>query len=379
MKTRLAGLMLAVLAGSLDAEPPRRFDAPVGAGRFQSKSVEAGPFDLTYLPQDPAEIQALFAIRPAAIFANPAAGAYVAELNAFLRQVGGSVGIRTDGPGIENIESIILCGNVNVTANADPATKADKPSSLMLGANGGLVRTLKPHDWLGTIRRWFPQSAIDQYRGRMMLLLDIPREYLPESFRGKEPGRLALLVADDRTLVVDGEKTIRELLDRVDAGKTLPPPPGWEKVCRNTLALCIDNFDKRWIYAMPKPKGPERLQDATILFRSADYIALGLVVGESTRLSLSSYSVHPFEAAEAWRGSKPLRKRFADHFAHNEEKATPKAVALTKAIDGLLLEGKTTRTPLGFEYKSEVSDDLVKRLIEAFTDTTAVVPVAGTR
>lgn len=364
-------LVVVLVAATAPAFP----HVPAGVqpvGTAAEPRAEPEPFDLTYLPRPLSEVGGIIAFRPAALFAHPALHPYVVTLNGLLGRGAGMYGIHGGGPGVENIESAILCGHItiSITPNTDPATKDERPNSMLVGGDGGfVVRTTKPYNWAAAVRRWFPAARADEYRGTVYQTVSLdPRAVPPPvaAFLGalKTDLRFPCFAADDRTLVFDSEDRIRGLIDRLKDRKRDSPPPWWEKVSRATVAVAVDNRNKKWIGSLPSSPAPELPYSSIELFKTVDHFAVGMDFGSVTRFKVVATCRHQFAAKAARTAWRRARGEFADCFAASGgERPTPTQEAATKLTDALLLDGKTTPTPLGFEYVGEVPDDLLGRLI----------------
>jgi len=106
-------------------------------GARASSIHEVEPFDLTYVPQPIADIQAISAFRPAAVFAHPAFRATIRSANEeFTEMFKRVLGAEATGPGIEEIESVIFCGEVKTGYDSK---KKEHPYSMQVGGSGFIV------------------------------------------------------------------------------------------------------------------------------------------------------------------------------------------------------------------------------------------------
>lgn len=327
------------------------------------------PFDLTYLPRPLAEIQALTAIRPAALFAHPAFHGKIQSANdEFTELFKAVIGAESFGPGIENIESLLACGTVGTSLS--PEKNAKRRYQLMVGGRGFVVRTTVPYDWAAAVHKWAPCEPAS-YRGRKYLtspfasipLFQMMIDKLPKKERPTDSDRVAFFTPDNRTLVLDNEPAIRRLIDRLATGKKQPLPPGWEKVSRGLVAMSIDNRKKEWsqfLFANTEQPSVGKTHPGRKLFMAADTLTFGIDVGPVTRFHLIAECPNRSAARLARVGSGPALAWFAN--PHPETRLAPEEEAMALLMKALLCDGTTKPTPLGFEYVGEVREDLLRWL-----------------
>lgn len=335
------------------------------ARRAYLDSLSAGfePFDLTYLTREPKEVQALVAVRPAALFAHPDLKPFGPELDGTLAMMAGYMGFGTGGPGLAAIDTMVLPGHITVGANADPGTKAEKPSQFMVGGTAAVIRTVRPYDWNAAVRRWFPFAAPAEHAGERFLCVRFKTALFPvltAFFAGmKDVDELAVAfyAPDDRTLVVDGDEAIRRMIDRRKAGRAVEPPPGWDKVSRGVLAVAFDNRNKQWVANLPPDPAPYGPDPGIELFRAADHLAVGLEVGPVVRVRVSATCPTPFAAKKARQAARYEFARVARRAVLMPGDDDPDFAELERLIERLMADGTFTPTALGFEYVGEVRGD----------------------
>jgi len=372
--SRIAFAVVVALVAAMDArgdDPAVKqaayratIDGARGAAIFQTE-----PFDLTYVPRPIADIQAITAFRPAAVFAHPAFRDTVRSANQeFTEMFKAVLGAEATGPGIEEIEWLIFCGHA--TTGYDPKKK-EHPYSMQVGGSGLIVRTTRRYDWAAAVRKWAPCESAG-HRGRKYLTT--PYENIPimqalmakahKEFDEKiEWNRLAFFIPDSRTLVIENEKYIRRLIDRLADGKTQAPPPGWDKVSRGIFAIAIDNRKKEWskyLFANEEPTGAAKSHPGRKLFANASYLTVGLDVGPVSRLTLVGVAPDRFAAKQARLGCSGARQWFAALPDADASKKTPSEEAFAKLWKSFFLDGRMKPTPLGFEYVGAVREDLFR-------------------
>jgi tetratricopeptide (TPR) repeat protein len=373
-------LILLVASRASASEPPR----------LPARQAELEPFDLTYLPaangtpsqivSQPGEnrwsIPVVIALRPAAILAQPYAQKHAGLINDMLKPAGFFLGLGPFGPGVENVESIIVRGSVWCVSKKTEA-EAENRGSAGIGGDVAVVRAVKPFDWFAAVRRCWPNSITREYRGAVYLACVAQRPPAAPPPNRKDTGRV-FYCPDDRTLVFDTEDAIRAVIDRVKSGKPALSPPGWEKVERCTIAIAFDNHDKKWLHSLTWPGPPYVPLSTNGLLSAADDITLGVDIGSSTCFRLISYSWNQFQAREARRGRAEALLRLG-YILMGSPAEPPRTTdeAVWMLLADLMEAGKVTASPLGFDYVGEVPDDLLyyvmKRLETSITSTSLLI------
>jgi hypothetical protein len=152
--------------------------------------------------------------------------------------------------GIDNLEWITFGVRFGQTKNKEGA----KLHTIMFGTPA--VRTVAPFDWLAFLRQWRFEFAEVREGGRVYHRVTGMLKPL------LGPGTYCVYLPDDRTIVFDEEKVIRELA----VGEVPPRPaylcgPDWERASRGLLAYAISNKDG----ALAKGYDLGRPDDAMVL------------------------------------------------------------------------------------------------------------------
>ena len=247
-------------------------------------ATEPAPFDLTHLPPDcvPAgQPQILVGLRPAELFARPdgkKAAASVDQLALMMAtQIYGLT--NTSGPGVEALETVLLAGHLTVTHN--PA--AARPHTLFGAADGIVLRTKDRYDWAAAVKRWAPAGKVVTHREAGFIVVPAPAIFTA-MMPGAKVAAYSLHVADDRTLVVGPEESIRKLIDRVKDGTPTPTPVGWAEVERASVAVAV-TIDKDGLDKLPKVTD-EATATAFRLARAIDGMAAGVWCSDTTTLRM---------------------------------------------------------------------------------------------
>src|SRR6185437_11891506 len=149
---------------------------------------------------------------------------------------------------------------------------------------------------------------------------------------------------------------------RVKDGKSEPPPPGWERVEKSTLALAMDIRDKKWLHVFPRTPGPHIPIARSAFLQNVDDIILGLETGPTTRFHLIWFSPNQLMARKARASSlTPLLFNIDPAFGEvpdPEWTISPAAEAVWDLVENLIC-GKASPTALGSEFVGTVPDDLI--------------------
>jgi hypothetical protein len=254
------------LAGAAD------FSNPASAAKLDADR----PFDLTYLSR---RAPTVIAVRPDKILKQLGEQKDVAEV---VRRFLAASFVFLDGdlkaadpPALADIEQVVVAAQFRVGVESEP----DGRSTMGLnGPSAGLVRTAKPFDWSGAVKKWFPKAEIVKHAGR---------EYVrvPNGV-GEKKSYLALFVADARTLAFDLEESeMRDLLARLAKKVEAPPPAGWDGVSREMVAVWQDATAEGWLTS---PKEPKRATSRalTAAARGMTSVAVGFSAGKDTTLRI---------------------------------------------------------------------------------------------
>lgn len=294
----LVGLARPAFADDVAVAPPPR-------------CVEAEPFDLTYLPPDcgaPDQPRLLIAVRPGAVFQRPDAKKVVATLDeAALALAAQWLGVESSpGPGIAALDTVLLTGHVTVTHTDGE----ERPNSLIGFANGMVVRTREEYDWRAAVQKWYPTAKKAKQKGKRFYLVPTP-PILAEFFPKADGALFAAYVADDRTLVLGPEDSIRKLIDRVAAGEKAPVPAGWDEVERAALAVAVTVTDKKMVENLPG----QDVAEAKTAFRIAklsETAVFGVWARQTTAVRIAFTARSPKAAQEVAKLLRSLRSPLAE-------------------------------------------------------------------
>jgi hypothetical protein len=368
-----------VAAGQLPVAPPPR-PAGLGAARqayLAELAARFEPFDLTYLPRPADEVRVVFAVRPAVVLNHPDLRQHAPAVNAFIGQAVPFLGVRTPaGPGLEEVDALIIGGEPEVRLTDE---------SFFLGGKGKgfLARTRKPYDWSATARRWFPGGKPVAYHGATYLAVVPDFSGAVSTLTGsqllagvvsvlaqpvKDGERYAVYAPDGRTVVVDEEKAVRALIDRVREGGAAPAPPGWDRVSRGLIAVAVDNSRKDWVGPLPAAFPPEAAGPIRRVLASADALAVGLEIGPVNRVRLVAVGR---DAGAGWTATAAARAFFAfalDQSGRDEDEAVNEP-----DLRDVLFGGTVRPIRHGFEYVAEAPGDWIAEAVrEAATPKPAV-------
>jgi hypothetical protein len=279
------------------------------------------PFDLTYMPR---ATHSVIAIRPAELLKqtdglDKTATAYVRKLLAAgFAFLDGDIKA-AELPVLANVDQVIL--SANLTIGIEPE-KDGKSNYGLGGISSGLVRTIKPFDWTGHIKKWFPKVEVVRHAGRDYLRIPIAL--------GEKPSYIALLAADDRTLAFDSdEDEIKNLLSRLK--KKSPPvrPAGWDEVARELIAISHDMTAEGWFTAPPKPqRGINRAVVEAV--HNLKEVAIGISVGDASTIRVIATAGDEADARRAATAFKSLLEEMG-----SEEFGDP---LISKFIENITVE-----------------------------------------
>ena len=314
--------------------PPPAATSAVGAFK---------PFDLTYMPRT---THSVLAVRPGEFVKH--LGEQDEAVTDTVRRMLAAGFAFLDGdlkaaapPALTDIEQIVLSAQLNLSVETE---KGGRSNFGMGGISSGLVRTTKPFDWAGRVKKWFPKAEAVEHAGHSYLRVAVKF--------GKDTSYLALFVADDRTLAFDSdEDEVKGLLDRLEKKTTTPVPVGWNDVCRELIAFCHDTTSKGWLTA---PETPTREIDKAVVTvaRKATGLAVGVSAGSRTTLQVI-VTARDEEDAQAVR--KALKVIVAD-LANADE--------VGAAVANLFAKATVSRDSEVVRLRGEVAGDLLRRLLD---------------
>jgi hypothetical protein len=209
-------------------------------------------------------------------------------------------------PDLGDIEECILSLTCTVTM------PTDREKGTFVGGLGTpfVLRTTRPFDWAGSVRKWLPGAEKATHAGRDYFRTEWKREtlkrVLPPDRVPAEKTYSAVFVADARTIVFGDESQVHQVLDRLKAGKPGPtPPPGWEEFERDLIAVAYDcrTFPcvrGRW------PEDSPEAKHARILVESIGVLAAGVTVGDRTEVRLTALARDPEAARKAVEALRQL-------------------------------------------------------------------------
>lgn len=291
------------------------------AGQFQ-------PFDLTYMPR---ATNSVLAVRPAELLKRTdgldksATTLVRRSLAAGFAFLDGDIKA-AELPALTDVDQVVL--SAKVTIGVEAAKDGKSTFGLGGGISSGLIRTVKPFDWTGHIKKWFPKVEKVRYEGRTYLKLPIGI--------GDLPSCIVLLAADDRTLAFDtDEDEMKNLLTRLNKKSPLVAPPGWNEVGRDLIAVSHNVTAEGWFTAPPKPK---REFDKALVaaIRDLTGFSAGLSVGDTTTIRVVATARDEASAKRALSAFKSLLAALASDKDVDPAKAKI-ITAMTVKRDGSVL------------------------------------------
>jgi len=337
-------------------------------------AAEPAPFDLTHLPPDcvPAGQPAiLVALRPAELFARPdgkKAAASVDQLALLMAtQIYGIT--RAPGPGVEALDTVLLSGHLTLTHNPG----APRPHTLFGAANGIVLHTKDKYDWPAAVARWAPAGKPVTHRDVTFTTVSAPAIFAVAAPAARD-ATYSLYVADDRTLVVGPEDSVRKLIDRLKDGKAAPVPAGWPEVERAAVAVAVTTTDKAGLDNLPKP-ADEATRTAFRLARAADGLAAGVWCGDATTLRMVFTAADRKGAAEVAGLLRDLRPALDDAFrASLAEKRPAAEVGFFEAGLALIDAGRIERDGRTVRVTAETDASLLDAVLGCLAAAPPAVP-----
>ena len=320
----------------------------VSAWRFPAQDVLAlPPKSEAITPFDPALVvyegqkncDGFYGVRPAALLNRPGTAPLVKIVNKQIDTF--TVACKAGGFGIhiEDIDQIM--GRLTVGGEKEPGKRT-------LMASLTVLRTTRDIDWVklrddcGTLFKKHEWKG-DTYVSFPML------EALKPLTGGR--GDMYLWAADARTLVMDGDRAIKKLIERKASGKKAPVPAyaeGWDKVSRGLLAIALDNRDGRLLKrciteaelkeAHAEATEPEA--QAIRLFEVMEHFVVGFAGDDDCRLDLHAWTADADGAARLAKNCSALVKTIKG--LGDTVKAEEPMAASEAAILALLGAGRAT-------------------------------------
>jgi hypothetical protein len=246
------------------------------------------PFDLTYLPA--LNSQGVVALRPAEV-ARLFPGAKLSDqyhlaLGSVLAQLVDCDLAAADPPPFADLEQCVVHMTLTATFPDPP-----RQGAFQWGAGTPCyLRTTKAFDWASRVKKWFPKAAQARHAGR---------DYFRTPNRLSAKDQLAVFIPDDRTAVFGDEGQVRELIERLQGGRpALTPPPGWDEVSRDLLALAFDQRQARCVRGK-WPEGPREVKGVRTLVESVEVLAVGVTLGERSAARVIATARDEASAGEA--------------------------------------------------------------------------------
>lgn len=349
----LSGFLLVTFTVVAQSAPP-----PV----LPSKGVFQ-PFDLTYLPHP--DVQGIIAARPAEIVRHLPP---LPSSDHFRMLLGMLFGMFYDcdlqaaqPPALGDLDQCV--GGFSVKFTTPFGEPRDIP---LLGiALPCSFRTVKPFDWTGMARKWFPKAEKADHGGRTYLRIPCKLKLPSVGKDSEDNSAFGIFVPDDCTAVFAAESDIRELIDRLKAGKKLDLPPGWQDVSRDLIAIAFDQRKERCMKGK-WPDEPAEAEPIGVLFETLQVAAFGLTVEEGPHGRVVARMVAMTKDADSAGRTAEAIKTLANTIrtaAATSDKAGPMAdlSRMTNAMFDratLTQEGQTVRGHI------DVPFDLIKSFFE---------------
>lgn len=325
-------------------------------------AAEPAPFDLTHLPPDcvPAgQPQILVALRPAELFARPDGKKAAAGVDQLALLVATQIYGLTNGPGpgVEALETVLLSGHMTVSHNPGAA----HPHSLFGASNGIVLRTRDRYDWAAAVARWAPAGKAATHRGQTFTVVPAPA-ILTAATPGAKDIAYSLYAADDRTLVVGPEDSVRKLIDRVKDGTPVPKPVGWAEVERAAVGVAV-TIDRAGLDKLPKVTD-EATKTAFRLARAIDGMALGVWCSDATTLRMV-FTVADREKVEDVAGLlREMRQTLEAAFRGSvTDKTGPPEAAFFKAGLAVIEAGRIERDGPTVRVTAETTTSLLDAVL----------------
>jgi hypothetical protein len=347
----VAGVAIGLVVGSPTAAPAGTLDQVLPR---ICKSAPLPPFDLSYLVNDS---QGIVAFRPAEVARFlpqlPADQQFRLLLRCYLAMF---MDINLDAaevPRLSDLEQVVSNLSLQVTSPSD-----GKKGTFMLGMASPLsLRTVQPFDWADRLGKWLPQARHEHHAGRDYLT--VPCKL---TFGKPEPMRLAFFVADSRTLVCNGEDAMRELLQRLQDGKPGPtPPPGWEAVCRDLIAISIDARTQQW-FKGTWPTQPVEMKLARTLVKGLTVFTMGVTLGQHPAVQVVATARNESTLGKIAANLEPLRAAIARELFAVEQShpANPLAKSLITSLDHAAVEQEGPTLRIHVDLPADLIGLLVK-------------------
>jgi hypothetical protein len=182
-----------------------------------------------------------------------------------------------------------------------------------------LLRTIRPFDWEGMLRKSLPQVVVARRAGRSYLR--VPHIFqLPLPFIGRMGEPAAVYIADDRTLVIGTESDIHRLLDRQAAGVVIAEPlSGWGEVDRDLIALAFDNREVPLVSGR-FPAGYLAAKEVEALAGSLQTLAVGLSTSDRTHVRFTAVAKGEAQARTAAAAIGDLFRVMLEFSGNNEDR-----------------------------------------------------------
>jgi len=297
------GLLALTTALATWKAPARGEDDIPPSTRPTELKVE-GPDVQTFLPPlepiyVPDSMAGIVAFRPAAAFRHPGLNRLLPLIHGFLAEdlemIAKTLQVDSSQPGFlkfgfEEVESVIFGCNVGQPQSAPNDPKGANPKLHSLEISGFTVRMVAPFDWLAFFRQW--KVGVEEVREGRNVYYSLK---FPDQAAIDFP--LFVYLPDDRTLVADEQKWIRELVRR--EGHSAPAwtkAADWRKASRGLLAVAINNQGDRFTkgYDLGRP------DDAMVVecLKGVDRWVLGVADADAPTLRAEATTRDP-QAAEA--------------------------------------------------------------------------------
>ena len=310
-------------------------------------TTERTEFVRSYLPKD---ADGVFSVRPAEILVRPEIKQLLSQniqaIEAGIKELYAMLGL-TDTqsfPHIEDIEQV----SVGVYLGFHPEQSKGGQHSLMAG--GVTICTNRDFDWKKIING-LPKSSIElvpvEHGGHTYFRI----AKRPAIF-GPQTG--GLLIPDSRTLVLDVEKTIQEMLDS-KTPREAEWPEGWKRVNRSLIAFSLNNENNR--YGIRLKDDPTLTAEHAEVLKNVQQFVFGLDGQEELTIDMRVQCVNPTAAIKTQEFIKHGLS-LADSFLKNPEPAAPsEKMAAVKRLQTLMQAMKVVRAEsvVGAEIKVKMT------------------------
>ncbi len=346
LATALGLLALTIGVASWKA-PARAADdkpSPATGAKPTENAGAVEPFDVRFIPET---MKGVIAFRPAATVKRAGMSGTTAWLRRIyadgFAEIAKQLQIDTGRPGFrklacEDIESVSIGMNMDTIQGVQGKPVNGQPVQPMhrLMFSGFTARAVAPFDWLAFLRQW--KLDLKEVReGRAIYY----KMTLPVD--GMGPWNFAVLLPDDRTVVIDDLKWIKELASReIQGAPSFLRGADWDRASRGIVAFAIDNHDDRFSkdYSIGRPddaivlsvfRGIERW---TLAVADRDDIALN--VEGTARDSKSAEAVTRSIEGLAMLGLKAMGTDKASEVDLSQDNLPTRSYRLCKGfLDGL--------------------------------------------